>query len=72
MTSQLDPGDALVVFTDGVLGIFDGSLTALDEIARLSESAPSSEALVDVLSTMVDPDGLDDDVTIIVVRRLPN
>lgn len=69
-STRLAPGDTLVVFSDGVLDLFDGSLVAFDEIARMSFEARSSSELVERIFGLVDPDALDDDVTVIAIRRI--
>lgn len=69
-SARLDLDDTLIVFSDGVLDLFDGSLMALDEVARMARAAVSSEDLIERIFSMVDPDSLDDDVTAVAIRRV--
>lgn len=64
----LEPGDALVSASDGLLDLYDGSLDALDKIGALTLLASSSQEVVDAVRTRargIAPD----DVTVVVVRR---
>ena len=78
-TLQLDPGDALVLYTDGVTEARNAEDVELDA-KRLGASLKSlhganaskiSEALHDTVLHHVggDPENLDDDVTVLVVSR---
>jgi phosphoserine phosphatase RsbU/P len=77
---QLDPGDSLVLFTDGVTearndaGIDLGSNTLADALQKL-HGAPAellASAVNDTVLTHVgDAENLDDDVTLLVVARSP-
>jgi sigma-B regulation protein RsbU (phosphoserine phosphatase) len=66
----LDPGDTFLVFSDGVLELFDGSLASLFEVARVVSDAGSSREAVQALAGAVDPDDLFDDVTVVALKRL--
>jgi len=66
----LHPGDTFLVFSDGVLELFDGSLASLFEVARVVSAAGSPEKAVEALAGAVDPDELFDDVTVIALKRL--
>jgi sigma-B regulation protein RsbU (phosphoserine phosphatase) len=66
----LHPGDTFLVFSDGVLELFDGSLASLFEVARVVSAAGSPEKAVQALAGAVDPDELFDDVTVIALKRL--
>ncbi len=68
-TATLHPGETLVIFSDGILELFDGSLTIFDDIARLSKESRSADELIEKLFSSANPDALDDDVTAIVIRR---
>jgi sigma-B regulation protein RsbU (phosphoserine phosphatase) len=59
-----------VLFSDGVLDLFDGTLAAIDEVALITQSAPSCEALLDQIFDLADPESLDDDITVVAVRRI--
>lgn len=75
--TPFDPGDALVLFSDGVSEAHRGSEefgdTALD--ATLADLARKpAEAIVDRLGAAVldfAPEGVDDDLTLVAVRRSP-
>ena len=66
----LQPGDTFLVFSDGVLELFDGSLASMFEVARVVSGAGSPERAVQALAGAVDPDELFDDVTVIALKRL--
>jgi serine phosphatase RsbU (regulator of sigma subunit) len=66
----LDPGDTFLVFSDGVLELFDGSLASLFEVARVVSDTGSSREAVQALAGAVDPDDLFDDVTVVALKRL--
>lgn len=68
-SAHVSPGDTLVIFSDGILELFDGSLTIFDEIARLNRESHSPEELIDRLFSSVDSEALADDVTAIVIRH---
>ncbi|KQQ00744.1 MULTISPECIES: PP2C family protein-serine/threonine phosphatase [unclassified Rathayibacter] len=64
----LSPGDALFSCSDGVLDLYDGTLTALDHLAELVRSL-SDDELFDHLAALAASTGAQDDVTALVVRR---
>lgn len=66
---HLNPGDMIVSFSDGVLDLYDGTLTAIDEIALLAIAAGSAKDLVDAVSARAAGTANPDDVTILAVRR---
>ncbi|MEV7606752.1 SpoIIE family protein phosphatase [Paenarthrobacter sp. NPDC089322] len=69
---QLDPGDALVIVSDGVLDAHD----SLEDFMRNVEKAVRSEATSDeacaALLELAPAATAEDDVTAVVVRRKPN
>lgn len=65
----LNPGDMIVSFSDGVLDLYDGTLTAIDEIALLAIAAGSAKDLVDAVSARAAGTANPDDVTVLAVRR---
>ncbi|MEO5778829.1 MAG: SpoIIE family protein phosphatase, partial [Arthrobacter oryzae] len=67
--TQLEQGDMIVSFSDGVLDLYDGTLSAVDEVARLSVAATSAQEVVDAIQLKAQGSGNPDDVTIIAVRR---
>ncbi len=69
-TEQLHIGDTFVIFSDGVLDLFDGTLAAIDEVALMTKSAPTCEALIDQIFDLADSESLDDDISVVVIRRL--
>jgi serine phosphatase RsbU (regulator of sigma subunit) len=66
---QLHPGDVLVSVSDGVLDLYDGSLSALDEVAGLVRGCPDAQTAVDRVIRVARRQELVDDVTVLVVRR---
>jgi hypothetical protein len=67
--ATLAPGESLVVFTDGVLDLFGGTLDALDEVAAIVADASGPQAAVDRFAALVASGGADDDVSVVVVSR---
>jgi hypothetical protein len=66
----LEPGDSFVVFSDGVLDLYDGSLRALDEVVSVVRDAPTARAVADQVATRTRRSRPPDDVTVICLRRL--
>lgn len=66
---RLKPGDMIVSFSDGVLDLYDGTLTAIDEVALLATTATSAKDIVDALQKRASGTNNPDDVTILAVRR---
>jgi sigma-B regulation protein RsbU (phosphoserine phosphatase) len=69
-TATLDQGDVLVSFTDGVLDLYDGTLTALDDVAELVSRHPAPSALADAFRALAPTGEQDDDITIVALRRV--
>lgn len=67
---RLAPGDALVSVSDGVLDLYDGTLSALEHLAALVRRCPDAPSAVDQLIARARRQELVDDVTVLVVRRL--
>jgi serine phosphatase RsbU (regulator of sigma subunit) len=65
----MGPGDMIVSFSDGVLDLFDGTLAAVDEVARLAVQANSAAEMVQALTALAALDSNPDDVTVLAVRR---
>jgi hypothetical protein len=65
----LNPGDRLVVFTDGLLDLFDGTLECLPEVTALISAGRDADDVVGRVKQLVAERGQDDDVTIVVVAR---
>jgi len=68
-TAQLEPGDSLVVYSDGLVETEERSLEPHELTAGLDESMPAAEVVRRLIDTM--PPRLPDDVTVVAVRRLP-
>lgn len=66
---HLKPGDMIVSFSDGVLDLYDGTLTAIDEIAVLATAATSATDIVHAVQKLAAETNNPDDVTILAVRR---
>ena len=73
-TMTLEAGDRLLVFSDGVLDLFDGSLSSLDDAALIV--VPEGEMLdladaVERIAALARAGDREDDVTVVAVERLP-
>ncbi|MET1086592.1 MAG: SpoIIE family protein phosphatase [Arthrobacter sp.] len=66
---HLGPGDMIVSFSDGVLDLYDGTLGAIDEIAKIARGARSAQELVNAVRKRASRRANPDDVTILAVRR---
>ncbi|PPG56967.1 PP2C family protein-serine/threonine phosphatase [Rathayibacter sp. AY1C5] len=67
---RLHPGDLLLICSDGVLDLFDGSLAALDRVADAAVAAPATAADAVAGVTRLAAEGmLADDVTVVAIRR---
>jgi sigma-B regulation protein RsbU (phosphoserine phosphatase) len=71
---RLDPGDLLLVCSDGVLDLFDGTLASMDlAAAAAAEAQPTARAAVASLTRLarLAAEGtLPDDVTVVAIRRM--
>jgi hypothetical protein len=63
----LQPGDALIVCSDGVLDLFDGTLASLDRLAEMYWDAP--DEFLPRVRGLVAERSPDDDVTTLVLAR---
>jgi serine phosphatase RsbU (regulator of sigma subunit) len=70
-TIVLEPGDMIVVFSDGVLDLYDGSLIAIDAVADLARRSEDPQSLVDVFAEESRARAVPDDVTVVAIRREP-
>ncbi len=70
-TTQLHPGDVLILMTDGLVERVSRDVDlALDEIAKsLTETGPSSEEMLDQLFGMKEEDAFDDAAALLVTWR---
>ncbi len=66
---HLDPGDLLLVVSDGVLDAFPDPDAALAAAARLAEVAPDPETAVQLIVDRVGESTRTDDITVIAVCR---
>ncbi len=67
----LDVGDLLLVFSDGVLDLFDGTMDSLLTAAAYAGGAgPTAADAVDAIRRLARAGGFDDDVTLLAVLRL--
>ena len=64
----LNHGETLIIMSDGVLDLFDGTLTALDSVAEIAKGCRSAQEIVDAIITRAGQ-GAEDDVTVVVLRR---
>ncbi|MFT2691459.1 SpoIIE family protein phosphatase [Clavibacter zhangzhiyongii] len=68
---RLDPGDLLLICSDGVLDLFDGTLASMDLAALTAMSTASSAAQAVASLTRLAADGTPpDDVTVVAIRRV--
>ena len=68
-TDYMEPGDTLIIISDGVFDVF-GSVDALmDKIPELMAQAPTCQEMVDTIVTYASTHGTADDCTALVLRR---
>lgn len=67
-TVQLDPGDTLIVVSDGVLDLYDGTLRSLDNLVTLALLAHDPWELIEAIRARARGTSTDD-VTVLIVRR---
>ncbi|HET9782751.1 MAG TPA: SpoIIE family protein phosphatase [Candidatus Dormibacteraeota bacterium] len=70
-TVTLSPGDALVVFSDGLLDLRPDLATKEVQLPNEVRRAGSAQEMVDVLARGARDGTLADDVTVVALRRLP-
>jgi sigma-B regulation protein RsbU (phosphoserine phosphatase) len=68
-STMLQEGDMLVSFTDGVLGLFDGTLKSLDKVVDLARSSKDARDVVDRVVALNRRKRGGDDVTIVAMSR---
>lgn len=66
---RLNPGDMIVSFSDGVLDLYDGTLSAITEVAALALNASSAKDVVKAIQRRAAGSSSPDDVTVLAVRR---
>lgn len=69
LETVLGRGETIVSFSDGVLDLYDGTLTAVDEVAAIARSSRSARELVDAIASVARLEQNPDDVTIVALRR---
>jgi sigma-B regulation protein RsbU (phosphoserine phosphatase) len=69
--THLEPGDLIVVFSDGVLDLFGGGLDTFDHIVQLAQKDLRPSVIVTALSELARSTEHEDDVTVVAIRRSP-
>jgi sigma-B regulation protein RsbU (phosphoserine phosphatase) len=67
----LNPGDMLLSFSDGVLDLGDGSLSAIEEMAGIATASRSATEVARTLSARASRRSNPDDVTLVALHRQP-
>lgn len=68
---QLEPGDIVVSCSDGILDLYDGTVESLVHIAQIADSSVDAADVIDrVRAAITAADLADDDITVMVLRRL--
>ncbi|UTT61429.1 SpoIIE family protein phosphatase [Microcella humidisoli] len=67
-TVHLDPGDTLIVVSDGVLDLYDGTLRSLDNLVTLALLAQDPWEIIEAIRARA-RGASSDDVTVLIVRR---
>lgn len=68
---ELAPGDSLVVVSDGVLDVFDSVEDFAEAVCRAAQSGDSAHGASGAILALAPAETAEDDVTVVVVRRLP-
>lgn len=68
---ELLPGDSLVVVSDGVLDVFDSVEDFTDAVLQATYNQESAQAASTAILALAPAETAEDDVTVVVVRRLP-
>lgn len=66
---RLQPGETLLVVSDGILDLFPDAWTAVKAAVALSEDVPTADGMAAAIAGIGAGEPLDDDVTAVVVRR---
>ncbi|WP_457963957.1 fused response regulator/phosphatase [Arthrobacter sp. D1-29] len=67
----LAPGDSLVVVSDGVLDVFDSVDAFTEAVLQATHGQESAVSASDAILSLAPAESAEDDVTVVVVRRLP-
>jgi sigma-B regulation protein RsbU (phosphoserine phosphatase) len=68
---ELAPGDSLVVVSDGVLDVFDSVESFTQAVYSAAHGQASAQSASDAILALAPAETAEDDVTVVVVRRLP-
>jgi serine phosphatase RsbU (regulator of sigma subunit) len=68
-TVSLEPGDTVLVFSDGLLDLYDGTLASLDQIVAAVRDGVDARQVIDRFAVLARRVGVRDDVTALAVRR---
>ncbi|MGK5115467.1 PP2C family protein-serine/threonine phosphatase [Geodermatophilus sp. CPCC 205506] len=66
---QLQPGDSVLVFSDGLLDLYDGTLSSLDRVAAAVRDGVDVQHVIDRFAVLSRRVGVRDDVTAVAIRR---
>ncbi|HEU5472444.1 MAG TPA: GAF domain-containing SpoIIE family protein phosphatase [Actinophytocola sp.] len=71
---QIGPGEIALMFSDGLLDLYDGTVASLEVIAREAYACADrgAQAIVDHFAERARDTVLADDVTVYVIRRVPS
>jgi hypothetical protein len=69
LSARLEPGETLVVFSDGVLDVHPGLEERMETVGELLAGAGSAQEMAERLAS--GPGVVADDVTVVVLRRQP-
>jgi sigma-B regulation protein RsbU (phosphoserine phosphatase) len=67
----LAPGDTLVVVSDGVLDVFESVESFTEAVLSAAHGQDSAQSASDAIMALAPAESAEDDVTVMVVRRLP-
>ena len=68
-TFTLDPGETMLIFSDGLFDLFGGTSTSFEGIAQLMAANQDPQKLVDTIAVLASAGTSLDDVTAVAVRR---
>ena len=66
---QLHPGDSVLVFSDGLLDLYDGTFSSLDRVVAAVRDGVDVHHVTDRFAVLSRRVGVRDDVTAVAVRR---
>jgi hypothetical protein len=68
-TIRLEPGDSALVFSDGLLDLYDGTLASLDQVIAAVQDGVDVQHVTDRFAVLARRLGVRDDVTAVAIRR---